>query len=71
MLSLVKIMLHIAISLSFGGGDWFFYALTVNCLFLLQCMTAGGALYGLVNFLHRFSPRVHPVNKANFRDEGK
>ncbi len=57
LLSLAKLCFHFGISFHFGQGDWFAYALSVNTLFVFQCLTAGGLIYGLDSFLNHFSPR--------------
>lgn len=63
-ISLVKLIAHFAISVHFGSGDWFFYALLVNVGFIVQCLFAGGWIYGVVDFLNRISPR-HPPRRAS------
>ena len=64
LISVLKIGLHIAISLNFGDGNWYLYALSVNSLFLLQCFVAGGWFHGMVDRVYFWRHSPHRADHA-------
>ena len=53
LISMLLIFLHFGYAASHGEGPWHLYALVGNALFVVQCIVAGGGLYGMADFHDR------------------
>lgn len=70
MISLAKLFIHFGLSANMGFGNWWLYSLSINCMFVLQCLVAGGVFRGVDNFIDNISPRHRDNHAPSHKREG-